>query len=353
MGILTFKIKKSKINYVTFCTFVKTNIFLLTMQTIQELFDGILSRNTRALSKGITLIESNLETDTIKANHLVELCLQIPSKSLRIGISGIPGVGKSTFIDTFGTYLCSNGYSVAVLAVDPTSSISKGSILGDKTRMSSLSQMQNCFIRPSPSGGSLGGVTKKMRETILLCEAAGYDYIFIETVGVGQNEITVRSMTDLFLLLMIAGAGDELQGFKRGITEISDIILVNKVDGEQRVTSLLTKAEYQRAVKFLTPSTPGWETLVQTFSSLDSSDCENLFHHITSFHTHILSTGLVSQRRRAQEIQWFDDLLHSVAFMYFFHSTSRIEFVSDLKKQISSGAINATIAINKVMNEMK
>lgn len=323
------------------------------MQTIQQLFDGIISRNTRALSKGITLIESNLETDTFMANQLIELCLQIPSNSLRIGISGIPGVGKSTFIDTFGTYLCTNGYSVAVLAVDPTSSISKGSILGDKTRMGSLSQMQNCFIRPSPSGGSLGGVTKKMRETILLCEAAGYDYIFIETVGVGQNEITVRSMTDLFLLLMIAGAGDELQGFKRGITEISDIILVNKADGEQKMTSALTKAEYQRAIKFLTPSTTGWETLVQTFSSLDSSDCESLFHQITSFHTHILSTGIVSQRRREQEIQWFDDLLHSVAFRYLFNTQERLQFISELKDQISSGLLNTTLAISKVVNEMK
>lgn len=323
------------------------------MQTVQELFDGILSRNTRALAKGITLIESNLETDSDKAHQLIELCLQIPSKSLRIGISGIPGVGKSTFIDSFGTYLCTNHYSVAVLAVDPTSSISQGSILGDKTRMSSLSQKDNCFIRPSPSGGNLGGVTKKMRETILLCETAGYDFIFIETVGVGQNEITVRSMTDLFLLLMIAGAGDELQGFKRGITEISDIILVNKADGNQITSSELSRAEYARAVQFLTPSTRGWKTLVKTFSSLDSKDSEQLFADIQSFKTHILSTGILNHRRQEQELQWFEDLLHSVAFSYFFHSPERVSFINTLKSNIISGRMNATIAINTVVNQMK
>lgn len=323
------------------------------MQSIQQLFEGILSRNTRALAKGITLIESNLESDASKAQQLIELCLQVPSQSLRVGISGIPGVGKSTFIDTFGTFLCKKGFSIAVLAVDPTSSISQGSILGDKTRMSSLSQMDNCFIRPSPSGGSLGGVTKKMRETILLCETAGYNYIFIETVGVGQNEITVRSMTDLFLLLMIAGAGDELQGFKRGITEISDIIIVNKADGDQMTSSALSKAEYARAVQFLTPSTTGWKTKVETFSSLYDSDCIGLYETINAFHTHILSTGIVSQRRREQEIQWFDDLLHSVAYMYFFHSSKKIKFVNELKNQIANGSINATIAINKVVTEIK
>lgn len=323
------------------------------MQTVQQLFDGILTRNTRALAKGITLIESNLQSDSPKAQELIEQCLQIPSKSLRIGISGIPGVGKSTFIDTFGTYLCSKGYSIAVLAVDPTSSISQGSILGDKTRMSSLSQMEHCFIRPSPSGGSLGGVTKKMRETILLCETAGYDFIFIETVGVGQNEITVRSMTDLFLLLMIAGAGDELQGFKRGITEISDIILVNKADGEQVTASALSRAEYARAVQFLTPSTTGWKTVVDTFSSIDTSKCEHLLSHIQAFHTHILSTGILNQRRQEQELQWFEDLLHSVAFSYFFHSPERVSFVNTLKSNIISGRMNATIAINSVVNQMK
>lgn len=320
------------------------------MQTIEQLFEGIVSKNRRSLSKAITIIESNLNQDFDNAQRLIQLCLNNKSSSLRIGISGIPGVGKSTFIDTFGSYVCSLGKSVAVLAVDPSSSISKGSILGDKTRMSTLSQFENCFIRPSPSGGSLGGVTRKMRETILLCETAGYDYIFIETVGVGQNEISVRSMTDLFLLLMIAGAGDELQGFKRGITEISDIILVNKADGDSLLSAKLSQAEYSRAVQFLTPSTFGWKTVVETFSSIESSNCERLYQQIVSFQKHSISTGIFEERRRIQELEWFEDLLQKEILQIFFQTQNRIEMVEQLKSEIVKGTINATIAMKKMLN---
>jgi LAO/AO transport system kinase len=319
------------------------------MQAIEQLFEGIVTKNRRSLSKAITIIESNLPQDSVNAQRLIQLCLNKKSSSLRIGISGIPGVGKSTFIDTFGSFVCAKGKSIAVLAVDPSSSISKGSILGDKTRMSSLSQFENCFIRPSPSGGSLGGVTRKMRETILLCEAAGYDYIMIETVGVGQNEISVRSMTDLFLLLMIAGAGDELQGFKRGITEISDIILVNKADGDSLISAKLSKAEYARAIQFLTPSTQGWKTIVETFSSLDSTNCEVLFQQIIAFEQHIKSTGIFEERRKIQELEWFEDLLQKEIVQYFLRSNNRKSLVESLKSEISNGTINATIAMESIL----
>lgn len=319
------------------------------MQTIEQLFEGIVTKNRRSLSKAITIIESNLPQDSDNAQRLIQLCLNKKSSSLRIGISGIPGVGKSTFIDTFGSFVCTKGKSIAVLAVDPSSSISKGSILGDKTRMSSLSQFENCFIRPSPSGGSLGGVTRKMRETILLCEAAGYEYIFIETVGVGQNEISVRSMTDLFLLLMIAGAGDELQGFKRGITEISDIILVNKADGDSLISAKLSKAEYTRAIQFLTPSTQGWKTIVETFSSLDSTNCEVLFQQINAFEHHSKSTGIFEERRKTQELEWFEDLLQKEIVQYFLRSNNRKSLVESLKSEIINGTINATIAMESIL----
>ncbi len=315
------------------------------MHQIDILFKDLVSKNRRALSKAITLVESNLISDSEYSQQLLQLCLEKKSESLRIGISGIPGVGKSTFIDTFGSFLCKSGKSIAVLAVDPTSSISKGSILGDKTRMSELSQYNSSFIRPSPSGGSLGGVTRKMRETILLCEAAGFDYIFIETVGVGQNEITVRSMTDLFILLMITGAGDELQGFKRGITEISDIILVNKADGENVIKSKLTETEYSRAIKFLSASTKGWSTIVTTFSSIDSSDCNDLYSEIKNFELNIRNSSMFSFRRKEQELNWFDDLLQKEVLTNFFNSKNNHELIHNIRQQINNGTITATFAV--------
>ena len=214
--------------------------------TLDEIVKGVGEGNRVMLSKAITLIESNAPKDFDKAQRVLQGLLPKTGKALRIGITGVPGAGKSTFIEAFGQLLCSMGYKVAVLAVDPTSPLTGGSILGDKTRMQNLSREPNCFIRPTPSGGTLGGVARKSRETMMLCEAAGYDVILVETVGVGQSETTVRNMVDFFMLVVLTGAGDDLQGIKKGIMELADAIVVNKADGENLARATVTQGEYER-----------------------------------------------------------------------------------------------------------
>ena len=223
--------------------------------SVDEFVTGVSNNNKTLLAKTITLIESNSEKHFKLAKQIVQKLLPQSRNSVRIGITGVPGAGKSTFIEALGLYLIKQGHKVAVLTVDPSSSITKGSILGDKTRMENLSHEPNCFIRPSPSGETLGGVTRKSRETITVCEAAGYDIVLIETVGVGQNEIAVRSMVDFFLLIMIPGAGDELQGIKRGVIEIADALVINKAEGDNRVKAEIAKTEYSNALHYLTQNT--------------------------------------------------------------------------------------------------
>ena len=219
----------------------------------QELAEGIRSGDRRALAKGITLVESTRADHREAAARLLELIMPYTGNSIRLGISGVPGVGKSTFIESFGNHVISQGHRLAVLAVDPTSALSGGSILGDKTRMETLARHPDAYIRPSPAGQTLGGVTRRTRETLLLCEAAGFDVIIVETVGVGQSETAVAQMTDMFLLLLLPGGGDELQGIKRGIMELADLILVNKADGDQQAAANRTVADYRMAVHFLHP----------------------------------------------------------------------------------------------------
>ena len=224
---------------------------------IEAYAEGVVSGNRAILARAITLVESNAPHHFEAAQALLQMLLPHTGNSIRIGITGVPGAGKSTFIDTFGSYLTAQGYKVAVLAIDPSSSVTRGSILGDKTRMGNLSRDENAFIRPSPTGGMLGGVARKTRESILVCEAAGYNVILVETVGTGQSEITVRSMVDFFLLILITGAGDELQGIKKGVIEIADALLINKADGDNKIPAQAARAEYNRVLRFLTSATKG------------------------------------------------------------------------------------------------
>lgn len=249
----------------------------------EELAKELLKGNKTALGRAITLVESNQPLHQAKAEKLVEACLPHARKSLRIGITGVPGVGKSTFIEAFGSFLVDIGKEVAVLAVDPSSTVSHGSILGDKTRMEKLVTRENAFIRPSPSGDSLGGVARKTRESIILCEAAGFDVLLIETVGVGQSETTVHSMTDFFLLLKLAGAGDELQGIKRGIIEMADAIVINKADGDNQKAAREARLEFKRALHLYPPKESGWQPKVLLASAIEETGISEIWKLVEDY----------------------------------------------------------------------
>jgi LAO/AO transport system kinase len=271
---------------------------------VEEIFEKILEGDKSALSMGITLIENSNPKFQEKAAQLIEKCLPYANKSVRIGITGVPGVGKSTFIEAFGSFLADAGKKVAVLAVDPTSTVSRGSILGDKTRMETLVNHKNAFIRPSPSGDSLGGVAKKTRESIILCEAAGYDNLLIETVGVGQSETTVHSMTDFFLLLKLAGAGDELQGIKRGIMEMADAIVINKADGENLKPAKQARAEFRRALHLYPEKESGWQPKVLLCSALNKTGIEEVWQLICSYEDQVKKNDHFFQKRQEQNKFW-------------------------------------------------
>ena len=270
----------------------------------QELLKDLLNGNKTALGRGITLVESNQKSHQKQAEFLIEGALPHAHKSIRIGITGVPGVGKSTFIESFGSYLIDQGKNVAVLAVDPSSSVSHGSILGDKTRMENLVTRQNAFIRPSPSGDSLGGVARKTRESILLCEAAGFDVILIETVGVGQSETTVHSMTDFFLLLKLAGAGDELQGIKRGIVEMADAIVINKADGDNQKPAREAKLEFNRALHLYPPKESEWKPEVKLCSALYNEGVSDIWQMISTFKKKVDENGYFQHNRLEQNKFW-------------------------------------------------
>lgn len=268
------------------------------------IIDGILSGDKSILSRGITIVESTTEKHQQQAQQLIEACLPHANASIRIGITGVPGAGKSTFIESFGKRLTAKGKKVAVLAVDPSSTISKGSILGDKTRMEDLVKDANAFIRPSPTGDSLGGVARKTRESIILCEAAGFDTIIIETVGVGQSETAVHSMTDFFLLLKLAGAGDELQGMKRGIVEMADAIVINKADGDNLKAAKLAKVEFNRALHLYPPKESGWVPKTLTCSAVQNQGIDEIEDLISNFMTLTSKNGYFQIRRNDQNKFW-------------------------------------------------
>lgn len=299
----------------------------------KALVKDIIEGNITALSRAITLVESSNQLHLEKANSIIKDCLPHANTSVRIGITGVPGVGKSTFIEAFGSYLTSIGKKVAVLAVDPSSSLSKGSILGDKTRMEDLVKDKNAFIRPSPSGNSLGGVARKTRETIILCEAAGFDTIIIETVGVGQSETAVHSMVDFFLLLKLAGAGDELQGIKRGIIEMADAIAINKADGENLKQAQLAKVEFNRALHMYPPKDSGWQPKVTLCSALKSEGISEIWELINTYVKHTKSNNYFRHERNQQNKFWLlqtiEDRLKSD-----FYNTPLIK--KELEKQLLS-----------------
>ncbi len=269
--------------------------------------------------------------------------------SLRIGVSGLPGAGKSTFIDAFGSMLTAAGHKVAVLAVDPTSSRTGGSILGDKTRMARLSQDANAFIRPSPTGGTLGGVARATREAILICEAAGFDIILVETVGVGQSEITVSEMVDFFLVLMIAGGGDELQGIKKGVLEVADMIAITKADGDNATRAKVTASDYQHAMRIITPASPTWTPEVVTVSAVENKGLDILWENIHRHRTLLAASGEREAKRQAQMIRWMWAMVED-RVMTSLKSESHVKsLVPDLGKDIGAGKLTPALAVEKIL----
>ncbi len=292
-----------------------------------------------SLSRAITLIESQQPKHLKRANKVLRACLANANKSLRIGITGVPGVGKSTFIESFGMHLIEQGKKVAVLAVDPSSSISGGSILADKTRMEDLVKHTNAFIRPSASGDSLGGVARKTRESLILCEAAGYDVVIIETVGVGQSETAVHSMVDFFLLLKISGAGDELQGIKRGIIEMADAIVINKADRDNVKKAIFARSEFERALHLFPEKKSGWQPKVTTCSALEKTGIDELWEMILSHEELTKSNGFFEAKRQDQNKYWLIETIETNLRSNFFN---REIIKKELKKQMDLIAQNKT-----------
>ena len=315
----------------------------------EEYVKGVLDKNRTILAKTITLIESNSPTHYNKAQKVLKKLLHHSGKSLRIGITGVPGSGKSTFIESFGIYLIKEGHKVAVLTIDPSSTVTKGSILGDKTRMKKLSREENCFIRPSPSSGTLGGVTRKSRETIIVCEAAGFDVILIETIGVGQSEVTVRSMVDFFLLLMIAGAGDELQGIKKGVMELADALLINKADGDNVRKANSAKAEYSNALHYLQPATKGWVTEAYTCSALNGEGIPEIWKIIKKFEKITKQTGIFNQRRKEQTLEWVYKMIENELVDDFYKNSEVKGLLKEYKEKILNETILPTSAAENLL----
>jgi len=274
-----------------------------------ELAQQIIEGNRTALGQGITLLESTLPEHEQKAQELLKLCLRQSGKSIRVGVTGVPGVGKSTFIESFGKLLTSKGKKVAVLAIDPTSERTHGSILGDKSRMHELAADKNAFIRPSPSSGILGGVANKTRESIILCEAAGFDIILIETVGVGQSETTVSNLADFFLLLMLAGAGDELQGIKRGIMELADALIITKSDGDNSIKAKNAAMEYKRALHLFPAKENGWIPQVRTCSALDKTGLDTIWELIEKHNNQMQARSYFMDNRNKQSNYWLHHII--------------------------------------------
>lgn len=314
----------------------------------KEAANQIRSGNRTALAKAITLIESSNPDHMVDAQNLLKEVLPHTGNSIRIGITGVPGAGKSTFIETFGTMLCQMGKRVAVLAIDPSSTLTGGSILGDKTRMENLVREPNAFVRPSPSAGTLGGVHKKSRETMLLCEAAGYDVILIETVGVGQSETYVRGMVDFFLLLVLTGAGDELQGMKKGIMELADGIIVHKADGDNLPLARRTVREYKQMLHFLQPSTPSWTSKAVMVSSYEKTGLTDVWEMLEQFKKITLASGIFEHRRQAQTKDWFHQMIKDHLIDSFYHEEQRKQQIAKLEKEILCGHLTVSQGIAEI-----
>ena len=317
--------------------------------TADECVEGILRGDRVVLSRAITLIESTKPEHYAKGQEVIERCLPHSGNSVRIGVTGVPGAGKSTFIESFGTYLTSQGHKVAVLAIDPSSERSKGSILGDKTRMESLSVNPRAFIRPTPSGLTLGGVARKTRETIILCEAAGFDTILVETVGVGQSETIVKSMTDFFLLLLIAGAGDELQGIKRGIMEMADAIVITKADGDNQIKAQQARNQYQSVINLFPANDNGWQVPVTTCSVYDQPSIVAISDLINRFAKETRANGSFDQQRNRQLVKSFYEWIDFSIKSRFYENKDVKQLIEKLLPQIQSGHITPYQAGHQIL----
>ena len=331
----------------------KTRIPRRRRLSVDEYVEGVLAGDRNVVAQAITLVESNALAHLEMSQEVLRRVLPETGKSIRIGITGVPGVGKSTFIEALGIYLCNQGHRVAVLAVDPSSKVTGGSILGDKTRMEDLSKDTRAFIRPSPSAGTLGGVTRKSRETILICEAAGFDVILVETVGVGQSETTVRSMVDFFLLLMLAGAGDELQGIKKGIMELADSLLINKADGDNKPRAKAARLEYNRALHYLAPATEGWETHAYTSSALTGEGILELWGVVEDFRRKTADSGVLEKRRRAQTLDWVYSMVEEHLRSSFFQNAGVERIRAEIEHEVVWGRLPPTAAVQRLITEFE
>ncbi len=322
-------------------------------QATKTLADQVRQGDRRALAKAITLVESTRDDHRQQTAELLETLIPDAGNSIRIGISGAPGVGKSTFIEVLGSHLIKLGHSVAVLAVDPSSAVTGGSILGDKTRMETLAFAEKAFVRPSPAGSTLGGVARRTRESMLLCEAAGFDIILVETVGVGQSETTVADMTDMFLLLLLPAGGDELQGIKRGIMELADLILVNKADGDQVALAAITMGDYRSAVQFLASRFDDWQTPVMSCSSINDEGIVEVWGQVDAFKKILSETGQLQQRRAEQAKAWmWSEMTESL--VADLKADERIRsLVPDIESAVLAGELPATVAAQRVLNLYK
>jgi LAO/AO transport system kinase len=340
ISALTEKVGINKPDFIS--NSVAKNIQLHRKQEIvvEELVKKLLKGDKVALSRAITLIESSNPIHAEKANQIINFCLPFANNSVRIGITGVPGVGKSTFIESFGKHLTNLGKKVAVLAIDPSSSITHGSILGDKTRMEDLVKDQNAFIRPSAAGDSLGGVARKTRETIILCEACGFDTIIIETVGVGQSETAVHSMVDYFLLLKLAGAGDELQGIKRGIMEMADAIVINKADGDNINKANMAKVEFSKALHLFPHKNSGWLPKVSTCSAITKEGIENVYFEITNYLEVTSENGFFKANREEQNHFWMTETIKYSLHFDFFTNPKVINKLDEINKKVINNSLS-------------
>ena len=303
----------------------------------------------RSLAKAITLVESSRPEDNIEAQKFLEKILPHSGKSLRLGVTGVPGVGKSTFIESFGLYLINQGHKVAVLAIDPSSPISGGSILGDKTRMELLSQNDSAFIRPSPSLGFLGGVAQKTRESILLCEAAGFDYVLVETVGVGQSEFEVADMVDFFLVLMLPNAGDELQGIKKGILELADSVIINKADGDSLSQATQTLAQYSSAMELMRHD-PHWKTQVLQCSALEKKNLDTIYNMVEEYKNSTNASGYFKEKRLTQNQEWFKKLVMELIERKIKQNSNLENHRTELESAVQRGEVLPLVAANEFVN---
>lgn len=318
-------------------------------KTVAEFVEAICEGDVTTLSQAVTLVESRLEVHQKKAQQIIEQCLPHAGRSMRIGITGVPGAGKSTSIDAFGMHLIKQGHKLAVLAIDPSSEVSGGSILGDKTRMERLSQQRNAFIRPSATGGSLGGVARNTRETIVLCEAAGFDTIFVETVGVGQSETAVHSMVDFFLLIQLAGTGDELQGIKRGIMEMADGIVINKADGDNVDKARLAASHFRNALRLFPETESGWQPKVLIYSGYYDLGIKEIFDMIDQYRHYTQDSGYFYMKRQRQAKWWMYETVNDALRHHFYHNAAVERYAAHIEQQVLSEQMTPFMAAQQLL----